>query len=84
MAKQKANKQKANKSARKSKSKQLVKEAFREVHADEPSTVTRAKHFGPGGKQAMLTAIALSKARAAGANIPEKKAPKKKVRRRGH
>jgi len=56
-----------------SKSKRLVKEAFHEVSADEPSTVTRAKHFGPGGKPAMLAAVALSKAREAGARIPKKK-----------
>ena len=36
---------------------------MREVHEDEPSTVTRAKHFGKGGKEAMLRAIAFSKAR---------------------
>lgn len=40
-----------------------VAAAMREVHTDEPSTVTRAKHFGPGGKEAMLRAIAYSKAR---------------------
>ncbi len=34
-----------------------------EVHTNIPSTVTRAKHFGPGGKEAMLRAIAFSKAR---------------------
>lgn len=37
--------------------------AMREVHTDIPSTVKRAKHFGPGGKEAMLRAIAFSKAR---------------------
>ena len=61
-----------------SKSQLLVGAAMREVHADEPSTVTRAQHFGPGGKEAMLKAIALSKARKAGARIPQKKG-----RRRG-
>ena len=40
-----------------------VESAMREVHKDEPSTVTRAKHFGPGGKEAMLRAVAFSKAR---------------------
>lgn len=44
--------------------------AMREVHRDEPSTVTRAKHFGPGGKEAMLRAVAYSKARKAGAKLP--------------
>lgn len=40
-----------------------VAAAMREVHNNEPSTVKRAKHFGPGGKEAMLRAIAFSKAR---------------------
>jgi hypothetical protein len=39
-----------------------VEEAMREVHTNIPSTVTRAKHFGPGGREAMLRAIAFSKA----------------------
>jgi len=55
------------------KSKQLVTEAFRETYANEPSTVTRATQFGPGGKKAMRAAVALSKARAKGAKIPKKK-----------
>lgn len=37
-------------------------QAMREVHTNEPSTVMRVKHFGPGGKEAMLRAIAYSKA----------------------
>ena len=37
--------------------------AMREVHTNIPSTVTRVKHFGPGGREAMLRAIAFSKAR---------------------
>lgn len=40
-----------------------VASAMREVHTNIPSTVTRAKHFGPGGREAMLRAIAFSKAR---------------------
>ena len=44
-----------------------------EVHRNVPSTVERAEHFGPGGKEAMLQAIALEKARKAGARIPRKK-----------
>ena len=40
-----------------------LESAMREVHEDEPSTVTRAKNFGPGGKEAMRQAIAYSKAR---------------------
>ena len=43
--------------------KKRVAAAMREVHENEPSTVTRAKHFGSGGKEAMLRAIAFSKAR---------------------
>lgn len=43
-----------------------LSEAMREVHRDEPSTVTRAKKFGPGGKEAMLRAIAFAKARRSG------------------
>ena len=56
------------------KSRNIVSRMMREVHTDEPSTVTRAKHFGPGGKEAMLKAIALNKARKAGAKI--KRRPK--------
>lgn len=40
-----------------------VAAAMEEVHTHTPSTVTRARHFGPGGKEAMLRAIAYSKAR---------------------
>ena len=36
--------------------------AMEEVHTNIPSTVKRAKHFGPGGQEAMLRAIAYSKA----------------------
>jgi len=36
---------------------------MKEVFTKEPSTVKRAKHFGPGGKTAMLRAIAYSKTR---------------------
>lgn len=60
---------------RMSKSARLVASKMREVHTNEPSTVTRAKHFGPGGKEAMLQAIALNKARKAGARIPYKGRP---------
>ena len=41
-----------------------VEAAMEEVHTNIPSTVERAKSFGPGGKEAMLRAIAFSKARA--------------------
>lgn len=42
---------------------------MREVHTDTPSTVTRAKVSGEH-KEAMLRAIAFSKAREAGARVP--------------
>ena len=44
-------------------SRKKVEAAMEEVHTNIPSTVERAKHFGPGGKEAMLRAIAFSKAR---------------------
>jgi len=37
--------------------------AMREVHENVPSTVKRAKHFGPGGPEAMKRAIAYKKAK---------------------
>ena len=40
-----------------------LESAMKEVHDNIPSTVTRAKNFGPGGKEAMLRAIAFKKAR---------------------
>lgn len=49
----------------------LLEKAMREVHKNIPSTVRRAKHFGPGGKEAMLRAIAFAKARKAGAKLPK-------------
>ena len=57
-------------------SRKKVAAAMREVHRNEPSTVTRAKHFGPGGKEAMLRAVAFAKARKAGARVPKKKGKK--------
>ena len=36
---------------------------MKEVHNNIPSTVKRAKKFGPKGKEGMLRAIAFSKAR---------------------
>ncbi len=59
-----------------SKSQKIVKRTMREVHKNEPSTVTRAKKFGLGGKEAMLKAIGLQKAREAGAKIPKKRRKK--------
>ena len=58
----------------------LVARAMREVHRDEPSTVTRARHFGPGGKEAMLRAVAFSKARKSGARIPKSRGSVRKYR----
>ena len=52
-----------------------VERAMREVHKNIPSTVKRARHFGPGGKEAMLRAIVFSKARKLGAKIPKKPNP---------
>lgn len=46
--------------------------AMREVHKNEPSTVTRANVSG-AKKEAMLRAIAFSKARKTGAKLPKKK-----------
>ena len=45
--------------------------AMREVHEDTPSTVERANVSGEQ-KETMLRAIALSKARKAGARVPRK------------
>lgn len=51
------------------KSKAIVARMMKEVHENVPSTVKRAKHFGPGGPEAMKRAIAMSKAREAGARV---------------
>ena len=48
-----------------------IESAFHEVHANIPANVKATGKTG-AAKQKMLTAIALSKARAAGARIPEK------------
>lgn len=48
-----------------------IKAAFHEVFTNEPSTVTRAD-VSPERKRKMKIAIALSKARRAGANIPKR------------
>ena len=53
------------------KTEKKVAEAFHEVHANVPSTVKATGKTG-AAKEKMLTAVALSKARAAGADIPEK------------
>ena len=52
--------------------KTILEEALSEVHRNTPSTVRRAKVKGKK-KEAMLKAIAFSKARKAGARIPKKK-----------
>ena len=54
-----------------SKSDKLVKAAMREVHENEPSTVSRA-NVNPKRKEKMRKAIALNKARKKGAHIPKK------------
>lgn len=56
--------------ARQSRSKTILKSMLREVHENIPSTVPASVT----GKRrtAMLTAIAFSKARAAGARLPKK------------
>ena len=53
------------------KTEKKVAEAFHEVHANVPSTVKATGKTG-AAKEKMLTAVALSKARAAGADIPDK------------
>lgn len=55
----------------KSSSDPRVEAAFHEVYAKTPSTVKATGKTGKA-KQRMMTAIALSKARRAGAQIPEK------------
>ena len=62
--------------AKKSKTDKLVDKAFTEVHANVPSTVKATGKTG-AAKEKMLTAVALSKAKAAGADIPEKPTKKR-------
>ena len=50
----------------------ILSRAMREVHKNIPSTVERAKHFGRGGKEAMIRAVAFAKARKAGAKLPKR------------
>ena len=54
-----------------SKSAKKLESAMREVHKNIPSTVTRANVKGEK-KEAMLRAIAFSKARKRGARLPKK------------
>lgn len=54
-----------------------LEKAMREVHTHEPSTVTRVNVSG-AKKEAMLRAIAFSKARKAGADLPKKSKKAKK------
>jgi hypothetical protein len=58
------------------KSEKKVAEAFHEVHANIPSTVTKGGLKG-AAREKQLVAVALSKARAAGADIPAPKKPRK-------
>jgi hypothetical protein len=58
---------------RKSKTRQLVSEAFREVTGNVPARVKQTKRTkGAGAARKQQIAIALSKARKAGARIPKK------------
>ncbi len=54
-----------------SRSKTVLRSMLREVHEDIPASVTRTGKKGKA-RRAMLTAIAFSKARAAGARLPKK------------
>ena len=54
--------------ASKSKSKRTLAKMMREVHTNEPSTVSRAK-ISDARKKKMLKAIAFEKARKAGARV---------------
>jgi ribosomal protein L23 len=58
-----------------------VKAAFHEVFHNKPSTVKKSK--SPEGQRKQMVAIALSKARAAGAHIPMKKGIAKLGEKRG-
>jgi ribosomal protein L23 len=49
----------------------IVANAFHEVFHNKPSTVKTSK--SPAGQRKQMIAIALSKARAAGAHVPMKK-----------
>lgn len=55
-----------------SKSRSKVERAMREVHRNEPSTVSRAD-VSEKRKEKMHKAIAFSKARKSGAKIPKRK-----------
>ena len=57
------------------KTEKKVAEAFHEVHKNVPSTVKATGKTG-AAKEKMLTAVALSKARAEGADIPKPKGKK--------
>ena len=54
-----------------SKSDKIVEKAFAEVHANVPSTVKATGKTGKA-KEAMLTAVALNKAREKGAKIKKR------------
>ena len=62
--------------AAKTKTEKKVDKAFHEVHANVPSTVKATGKTG-AAKEKMLTAVALSKAREAGADIPKPKTSRK-------
>lgn len=60
----------------KSKTEKLVTEAFHEVRANIPSTVKKGGLKG-AAREKQLVAVALSKAREAGADVPAPKKPRK-------
>lgn len=55
----------------KSTSKKLIEDAMAEVHTNVPSTVKATGKTG-AAKEAMLAAVAYSKAKAKGAKVPRK------------
>ena len=60
---------------KKSKSGKMVDKAFHEVYTSKPSTL--GKNQTKAEERAQLTAIALSKAKAAGADVPAKPTKKR-------
>jgi hypothetical protein len=65
--------EKMNARAKKSKTEKLTEAAFREVHENEPSIVSKTRRKkGKEAAKEQKAAIALSKARRAGARIPKR------------
>jgi hypothetical protein len=61
--------------AKKTKTEKLVESAMSEVHTNVPSTVKATGKTG-AEKEAMLAAVAFSKARQSGAKLPKKRGSK--------